>query len=194
MVKPSGFKAAPNPKGKGSRPGNKTRVPLKSNEGKKKPWKPQGKNEKALFTPDVVFDRWIIFDLSKPPGGKSYNPILEVMWTDLAPVVPIVYKTGHISKEMRRTKFRVKLGGPKQTPFHTICKVDRAMNARSVNTLKEKLRILCCKIFDDDKRRNREQIFRIMLRSVHPKQVAGTGKTYLYLPRKEILTFTYPET
>ena len=191
MPKPSPSKKVGAFKGKSPaapRPGNKPRVDLKSQTGVKTgSAKKKGPNPQKLFVPDPitrVYDRFILY-LSKLPANKGYNPILEVMWSDLDRVLPLSFKTCHLTKDMRRTRYTEKLGA-KFTPFHVLCKVDRSMNARDVTALKEKLRILACQSYTEDKSRTREAIFKILLKAVHSKQVAGTGMLYITY---KLLTF-----
>ena len=115
MTLPSGKNKVSTPKEKDPgipKPGNKPRPGIKSGDARKKVKSLQDQGPK-LFSPDVVsetFDQLLIYDMLKKPAMKGYNPIIEVMWSDVDKIVPDTYIKRHLSKEMRYEKFKAKIG------------------------------------------------------------------------------------
>lgn len=110
------------------------------------------------------------------------------MWDDLKRVVPLEFKEGHLSTKMRREVFKHKIG-PTVIPFSVVCKLDRDFNLREVNRLKDNLKVLVAQVFDEDKKRTRNDIFKIVIKSLHSKQISGQGgykrklhKVHCFLP------------
>lgn len=96
------------------------------------------------------------------------------MWDDLKKVVPIEFKEGHLSTKMRREVFKHKIG-PTVIAFTVLCKMDRDLNLREVNRLKDNLKILVAQSYDEDKSRTKTDLLNVILKALHGKQISGQG-------------------
>lgn len=112
------------------------------------------------------------------------------MWEDIKRVVRNEYKDGHLSTKMRQERFKSKLG-PTFVSYYILSKLDRNINSRDGRMFCDKLRILCNQLFDEDKRRTRDEIYRMLLKNVYAKQIAGHGKETTHYEKLVTLTLTH---
>lgn len=90
-------------------------------------------------------------------------------------MVPKEFKDGHVSTKMRREVFKNKIG-PTVVQFSVMCKIDRDFNPREMNRLKDNIKVVLLQAYNEDKRRTKNDLYKMILKSLHAKQISGQGK------------------